>query len=189
MQDFKSYITERFINLQTPDSKMPYAQDVFDMIQLAYKDIGGIRGSGFNSPSDMIKNIPFWKLIRKDNKIVTAVLYKDKNGRKLVCVATNGTPDGKRGLAEILKTDLSLNRSYMEVSCTLLSFIVKLIGYELLLKYAQPIEYAQKILKSDTLEPADPQNADVKKHPVLNPYFYQREIGGKMSVKIMLGHQ
>ena len=189
MIKFNQFLTERFINLVGADKlKSQYAKEVFEMIQTAYSEIGGIKGSGFNSPDDMIKNIWFWKLIRKNNKIVTVVLYKDKGGRKLVCVATDGSPEGKKGLSEILESDLKQTRAYMEVSCTLLSFMVRVLGYSEIIKHAKTVEEVSKILITDKIFPANPLDHNVIKHKPLEPFFYQREIGGEMNVKIMLGH-
>lgn len=48
MIKFNQFLTERFINLVGADSlKSQYAKEVFEMIQLAYSEIGGIKGSGF----------------------------------------------------------------------------------------------------------------------------------------------
>jgi hypothetical protein len=47
------------------------------MIQKAYADQGGMHGSGFKSPEDMVKNIPMWKLSKKDGKVTSVAMYKD----------------------------------------------------------------------------------------------------------------
>lgn len=43
------------------------------------------------SPDDMVKNIPFWKLYTKNDKVIMALLYKDKNGRKIVALGIDGS--------------------------------------------------------------------------------------------------
>ena len=53
------------------------------MIQKAYADQGGMHGSGFKSPEDMVKNIPMWKLSKKDGKVTSVAMYKDSGSGRL----------------------------------------------------------------------------------------------------------
>ena len=102
MDTFKRFLEERFVNLLHDDPrKHQYANEVHGMLQKAYEKIGGIHGSGFRDKHDMIKNIPMWKLKKKGGKIVSAVFYKDKDGRKSVATASDGSEEGKKGVAEI----------------------------------------------------------------------------------------
>jgi hypothetical protein len=39
----------------------------------------------------MIQNIPFWKLYTKDDNVIMAILYKEKNGRKLIALGIDGS--------------------------------------------------------------------------------------------------
>jgi hypothetical protein len=60
-------LQERFVNLIGDDARKERHKDAaYDMLQQTYASIGGIKGSGFNSPDDMVENIPFWKLAFKD---------------------------------------------------------------------------------------------------------------------------
>ena len=88
-------LTEGVINLFTSDQKRKYAQEVFDMIDRAYSYAGGIKANGLDSPQGMIDNAPMWKVGKTEGEINSAILYKDKGGRKLVLAATNGTIEGK----------------------------------------------------------------------------------------------
>lgn len=54
-----------------------YAEQVWDVLQFSYRDIGGIKGSGFSSIQDMIDNIPFWKMVTKNGEVHAVVMYKD----------------------------------------------------------------------------------------------------------------
>lgn len=185
----ESYLTEKFINLFSDKEKNEYKDEVFSSIQQAYAPIGGIKGSGFNSAEDMVKNLPMWKLSRKDGKIVAGVLYKDKGGRKVVASFTDGTVEGKKQLADILKNEFT--RSYTEVSEAALGFIRKISGVATIEKFAIPRDKVKSMLKLKDDEfstdvPEDDRN--VQSLPTLKDYFYQRKIGGHFHTKIMIGN-
>ena len=127
------------------EEREQYKDEVYELLQSAYAGIGGLKGSGFNSADDMVKNIPMWKLSRKDGKIVAGVLYKDKGGRKIVASFTDGSTEGKKQLADILKNEFS--RSYTEVSEAALGFIKKVAGVETITKFAIPREKVKEMLK------------------------------------------
>lgn len=178
---------ERYLNLLPNDRKKKeeYADEVFDLLTKAYSYIGGIHGSGFKNPKDMIDNIPMWKLSRKDGKIVAGVMYKDKDGRKLVAAFTDGTEAGKIALSDIYKKDL--DRSYKETSSRALSFAKKLLGKETLLKFAVSRDTVKKLLKDDEIFDVEDNDEEVLRHPELKKFFYARKIGGQLHTKIMLG--
>ena len=188
MIKFKQHVelNERVVNIFKSDKgdREKYAREVFDKIQKAYKSQGGIKGNGFKSPEDMIKNIPFWKIVRKNDEIVAGILYKDKGGRKGVASFTDGTPEGKKALIDIKKAEFS--RAYNEVSGLALGFTKKILGIDFILKYVKTPEEATKIL-GDELRPVPENDENVRYTPELKPYFYQREIGGKWHTKVMLG--
>jgi len=178
-------LIESFLNLFTADQKEPYADAVYAMIQTAYAKIGGIVGSGFSSPQDMISKIPFWKLVRKDGKIVAVALYKDKDGRKRVAVATDGTEAGKEALKSIYVADF--DRAYFEVSGPSLSLIVKTVGIDFVLKYAITVDKVKNILKDDEIVSPDPNDIAYRRFTQLDSYMYGRKIGGEVHTKVMLG--
>lgn len=93
-------VQERVLNLfdKHQEERKKYAQEVFDLLQKAYRKVDGIKGNGFESPEAMTAKIPFWKLVRKNDKIVTVVMYKAKDGRKMVAAGTDGSDVGKEGL-------------------------------------------------------------------------------------------
>lgn len=95
---FEQTLTEKFINLigeKDIEKKREYADRVWDILQRSYAKIGGIKGSGFKSKEDMIKNIPFWKIMKSNGKVIAVKLYKDKNGRKSVAGGTDGSKEAK----------------------------------------------------------------------------------------------
>jgi hypothetical protein len=178
-------LVERFVNLLGDDpEKDKYVDVVWDMITKSYARIGGIQGKGFSTKEDLINNIPFWKLVRKDGDIVAGAFYRDKAGRKRVAVATNGTDTGKVALASIMANDF--DRAYFEVSDPSLGFMIKQVGLDFVQGYARSVEQAQQI-SGDELQAPPADDPHVVKYPSLANNFYQRDIGGHMHTKIMLG--
>lgn len=183
----KISLQERYLNFLPNDRKQKeqYADEVFDLLTKAYAYIGGIHGSGFKNPKDMVDNIPMWKLSRKDGKIVAGVMYKDKDGRKLVAAFTDGSETGKVALSDIYKTDF--DRAYKETSSKALSFAKKLLGKEALLKFAISRDKVKELLKDDEIFDVEDDDEEVLRHPELKKFFYARKIGGQLHTKIMLG--
>jgi len=178
-------LVERFVNLLGDDpEKDKYVDVVWDMITKSYARIGGIQGKGFSTKEDLINNIPFWKLVRKDGDIVAGAFYRDKEGRKRVAVATNGTDTGKVALASIMANDF--DRAYFEVSDPSFGFMIKQVGLDFVQRYALSVEQAQQI-SGDELQAPPADDPHVVKYPSLANNFYQRDIGGHMHTKIMLG--
>lgn len=190
MLTFKAYLEERFVNLLPgdEDKKREHAKHVHDMLTKSYADQGGIQGSGFESPEHMVKKIPMWKLHRSGGKVRAAALYKDKEGRKRVAIATDGSDEGKKAAANIMVDDLKQGRSYGETSGKSLSFMKKHAG-EHFKKHVKSYADAEKIVKGGGDEvrrpPADDE--DVRRHPEYKDHFYQRKIGGEWHTKLMVG--
>jgi hypothetical protein len=93
------YLVEKYINLLSNDTdlKQRYKDDVYALLQDAYASIGGVKGSGFSSPEDMVRSIPFWKLGFVDGRLVAVVMYKFVDGeRKLVAIGGTHDTDGKK---------------------------------------------------------------------------------------------
>ena len=177
-------ITENYKNLFTKEDKLKYADDVWDLLNKAYQSIGGIKGNGFSSKDDMINNIPFWKLKLNNNKIEAVVLYKDKNGRKSVAGASDGTITGKKEFIKIKNQDLELNRSYAEISSAMLAVIYK--NNKNLIEYCIPYNNVVKILNEPILKPDD-NDPEILKYPDLKDFFYKRKIGEEWITKLMIG--
>ena len=183
-------LSEKFLNLIDNDErKEEYADVIWKMLNKAYEGIGGLKGSGFKSKEDMIKNINFWKIFKRNGVPIAVAMYRDKGGRKRVAVASDGTAEGKQAVYDVYKNDF--DRAYFEVSDASLGAILKNVGEEKALKYAKNIDEVKKISpKHDILEPdfSDPDiSAIVKKYPKIAKFYYRREIKGKIKHKIMLG--
>jgi hypothetical protein len=159
---------------------------VFDMLQRAYADQGGIAGTGFNSPDDMVQNIPFWKINRKNGVINAVVMYKDTLGRKRVAMATDGTQAGKDAMADIIVSDMTQGRSYGEISGKALSFALRVID---VVPYLISFNRVQEIIakRGDTITRPPADDPEIIRHPELADYFYVRLIGKDPHTKVMLG--
>lgn len=187
---FKEYrfLIESFHNFlpQHEDKKKEHAQEVFDMIHKSYADQGGIHGSGFKSPEDMVKNIPMWKVHKKDGKVHAVALYKDKAGRKRVALGTDGSDTGKSAASNIVTSDLKQKRAHMEVSGKSLSFLKKHINLK---DHLHSFESAKKFHDSngDKIEKPEADDPEVVRHPELKDHMYTRDIGGQKHTKVMLG--
>jgi hypothetical protein len=188
----ESYVSLIGTDDATLEAKRKYAQEVFDLLQLAYASIGGIKGSGFDSPEDMIENIPFWKLNVANEHVRLVLMYKDVGGRKLVATATDGSERAKRQMVDQLIPEL--DRAYGEKSGPSLGFFMKSVPFEALQPYLRTPDEAAAILNRDVIQyagyegeltPGDERTAD--RFPELREYFYLRDIGGVMKLKLMLG--
>jgi hypothetical protein len=179
-------LNERYINALDTETKKLYADEVWDILQKSYASIGGIKGSGFDSKEDMIQNIPFWKLVKKNGKIVAVFLYKDSNGRKMVALGTDGSKEGKEALTQLTKGDLQQGRSYSEISGKYLSFVINNFSGDLK-KYLVKPEDAAKILGKELTYPVPDSDPELELHPGFKDYLYSREIGGHPHTKLMIG--
>lgn len=199
MKKWTDIVMERVLNLfvdRHDEEREQYGEIVMDILQKSYKKEGGIHGNGFRDVEDMKKNIPFWKLVRKNGEIVTVVMYKGKDGRKMVAAGTNGSEEGKEALATILMQDLDPpdrnrfdkgSRSFFEVSARALLFLTRQAGYDFLIQFAVPISDVKIIMKDDEILMPEPNDPEYKEHPLLKKFFYARQIGDKIHTKIMFG--
>lgn len=194
MQTFKSFITERFVNLIGDDEKKAkYADEVWNLLQKSYAPIGGIKGSGFSSKQDMIDNIPFWKLGVKNGKVVAVIMYKDKGGRKSVAFGSDGSDASVPVVRDIFKNDIT--RAYGEKSKAALGKLLKTIPWNVLKAYAIPPEKVERTLRKDVTPVKGLKDSEIpedgqmtlKKYPELRDYAYLRDINGTPTFKVMFG--
>lgn len=134
----------------------------------------------------MVKHIKFWKLCIRNGTIKAVALYKDSDGRKRVAIASDGTDEGKKELAKMMVADYTQKRMYGEISGASLSFLSRNIDVS---KYVIPYHKveAEFAKKGESIYPVPDSDQELKRHPTLKDGFYQREIGGQMHTKIMLG--
>lgn len=178
-------LNEGYHNLFSEQDKEQHKQHVYDLVQSAYALLGCLKRSGFGSPDEMVKELPMWKLATHQGKLVAASLYKDTNGRKRVASATDGSPEGKAKLADIMKSDLTQNRAYSEVSKESLKFHIKQLGQHLEQFMVHP-DHVSEILGKPVSKNTDASY--LSNYPEwTHKYFYTREIGGNQEHKVMLG--
>ena len=84
-------LNERFVNVFTPDDKKAYMDELWELLEITYAEIGGLMGA---SKSDLISAPGLWKLVRKNGRIVSGILYRDMAGRKIRLVLHNNTEEG-----------------------------------------------------------------------------------------------
>jgi hypothetical protein len=190
-------IDEGFTNLigdSSTELREKYADQVWTLLQKAYAPIGGIKGSGFSSKADMIYNIPFWKIFTQAGKVIVAVMYKDRNGRKTVALAIDGSRKSKEVLSKIIKESLGV--SYGEKSGPLLKYTLKTVGFEKLQPFLIEPKRVERLLGEPIIVPTQTyvdENLDkmdqffYNHYPKLRPYFYVRKIGPKLLLKISIG--
>lgn len=194
----RDIINERYVNLvgDSPEvkaKKKRYSDDVWNMLQKSYADIGGIKGSGFESPEAMVDKIPFWKIGVRDGKPVSVSMYKDKAGRKAVAIGTDGSADGKHFVDDTFSQDYK--RAYSEKSKGSLGKLLKTVPWDELEKYIIKPADAAKLLGDPVTPvagmspedlPADAQKT-LERWPQLDQYGYLRDLGGAPTFKVMVG--
>lgn len=132
---------ERVINAMSKEQKEQLIDNVWDLINQTYKAIGR-NIEGFSK--DNLVNTPgIWKIIKRDNKLVAGILYKDYYGRKIRLVFQDRTAAGKAELKKLLSDDIKFGRSWLEVSGPLEKVLL-----DLGMKHI-PSKNAEKYLKAN----------------------------------------
>lgn len=188
-------LTERYVNLFLNDPRRDqYRDEVWRILQSTYEPIGGIKGSGFSSPDDMVQTLPMWKVARKNGRVVAAMMYKDKGGRKVVASGSDGSPQGLQALADMAPQEA--HRAYGEKSKKALGFFLKNVpnAQDLMVPFERAQQTSQDQLISvrdewPELEPEEHQSTQyaLERWPYLRDYGYFREIGGHWHFKVMFG--
>jgi hypothetical protein len=142
-----------------------YVDEVFALIQTAYAPIGG--NIKFRKPADLFDS-DYWKLIRRNGRIIAACIYKLNNGRKQVAMGHTGTKNSKLELMKLLREDAKFKRIWAEVSGAAAKFIIS-IGFEPI-----PNEYAADILQKEILA-------------LKGRFKYDRLIAGHIHTKVIVG--
>lgn len=175
LNDCRDVLNERILNITSIEDKRKYGDRVFEILSRSYEEIGGLKGSGFASVEDMINNIPFWKLVKKDGEIVVAHMYKDKEGRKMVACGSDLKKDNRAITKKFLLDDLTRNRSYMEVSGKVLDYIKRILSNEEYYRYAIPAKKVNELFPDKKIE-------------IISEYEYKRKLGsGDDEIKVMFG--
>jgi hypothetical protein len=186
MKKYTLIIAESFHSfIKGDDRKEKHKHEVHALVQKAYEKIGGIRGSGFESPDHMVKHLPMWKIHKHKGKIVAASFYKDKHGRKGVAVASDGSTEGKNALGKMMHGDIHHKRSWSEKSGAALSFTKKQFGGNIK-EHAIPFDKVKHLHDEELRRPSH-DDPEIVRHPELKDHFYQRKIQGHWHTKVALG--
>lgn len=200
MLNLKKFISEqdldeRYVNAigdRDIDLKNQYKKQVWDLLQSSYAKNGGLIGSGFQSMEIMVQKIPMWKMVINNGTVEAVVLYKDKGGRKSVAMGSTGSPYAKKAISNLFPAELQ--RSYGEKSKSALGALMKIVPWSVLEPYVKTPAQVKKVSKHSITSLKDfkgtlpdDAKATLTKFPVLQPYGYFREIGGKLSFKVMIG--
>ena len=181
-------LTERYINIFTDNDKEQYLDEVINLIDNAYRELGG--AAGLSKDKLMDKNT-FFKLVRKNGKLVACAVYSYRSAantnttffdpkrdeRKIRYVGQDGSKEGKDAVKTIMQDDIIRpERGFWgEVSGKVERMYMN--------RGAVPIPntVAADILKNDF------KRRDVIK---LDPdgYHYWREIGGEPHRKMLIGN-
>lgn len=173
----KDFITERVLNLHTPEQKAKYINIITPILHTSYAAMGGYKNiegeDELRAELEKIAQKPgIWKLVRKGGEIVSASIYKQTPlGRKTL--ATGAIKDwekqGKAGVYQVKGEDVSMNRAYAEVSDKMEYIMINKFS-------AKPIpnKYASRILQKSVI-------------PSEDGFHYTRDIGGHQHEKILVG--
>lgn len=184
---FSEFLAETITNLLPRHAalKRKHADQVHELLKKAYEPIGGLHGNGFKDHNDMVSNIDMWKIHHKNGRVHAVSMYKQKQGRKMVAFATDGSPEGKQAIANTLKDDVTKGRSHAEVSGPALHFLKKQVPD--LHKYAMTRAAAKAVNPGDRLRKPPADDPEIQRHPEFKDHFYQRQIGGEWHTKLAVG--
>lgn len=163
----QALICENIKNLTDSESKLKYADEVLNFINISYAKLQG--GSIIRTKNDLINNTNLWKLYFKNNKLIAGRIYKDKNNlNKSIAAFTDGTLNGKIALYDIISSDIKFGRAYGEVSDKMEYISIFKFG-------ATPVpnKYVSSILKKQITLDKD-------------GYHYTRYIQGNLFKKILV---
>lgn len=167
----ESILNEHYVTVTNNNDMNKYVDIVWDMLQNAYKEIGGFLTA--KTKDELIKKSSLWKMVRRNGKILAVKIYTSKKGgRKSIACATDGTPEGKDALYSILKEDIKMmdqRQAWAEVSGKMEYLYNKFGGVVV------PSKYVQDILK------------DKEIFGQKDDGHYSRNIKGEPHEKIMFG--
>ena len=171
---FEAILNEHYVNLFKQDKRdeMDKVKDeVFEILQKSYEKAGGM--AGINTPDDLIDDTDFWKLCRRNGKIVVAFCYSLKRGGRKTCYGgCDMTDEGKREMIKLMKADLdqSGRMFWAEVSGAVEHIYVDKLHCTMV-----PAELAKKLLSDKKFDKIDPDG-----------YHYSRNIAGEQFKKVIV---
>jgi hypothetical protein len=171
LKEESGFEKNQWVNL-TDDEKDEFAEELFDLINTAYAPIGG--HPNYKSPADIIgaeRDADYMVIDLDDDPEFDALKVSKKKefGNKSVAMGHDGSAEAKRAAINITVLLLKQPGYFVEVSGKL---------KDILQSKGAPIitdeKIIRKILKGKDIEMNDDGS-------------YQREIGGKIFTKILMG--
>lgn len=162
-------INEHFVTCFEPAEMEKWLDQVWNMLEEAYKYCGGVKGI---TKEALIPESDLWKLVKRGNKLTAAVLYTMKRGGRKACyMASDGTKQGKDDLDMIIFEDAKMTDrdAWTEVSGRAIKVFLR-NGH-----LPVPNTVAREIMK-------DKEFDELKD----DGWFYTRKIGGEPKTKIMV---
>jgi len=162
----------KWVNL-TDDEKVEFSDEIFDLIDNAYSDIGG--NLNYKSEEDVKgkeREANYMVIDLDDDEDWDAVRVSKNvtNGKKLVAMGHDGTTPAKSAVINITSLMLKEPGNYIEVSGKIKD-ILTFKGVPLITDY----ETIQKLMKGKDIKMNDDGT-------------YQRNIGGVMHTKTLMGN-
>lgn len=171
----ENLLYERYLTITEESEKLQYLDDVWKILTFSYAKIGGI--ASIQNKEQLLDSKYFWKLVRKNNKIVAVTIYKGSyTNRKLALGGSDGTPEGKQAFFNMCEEDATRveRGTWAEVSGAMKHIYIFKYGATPI-----PADLATKILN------------DVGKEVLSiskDGYHYTRRIGNQNYEKIMMGN-
>lgn len=169
-------INEAFVNIFKRDLDLQdmYGQQVCDIITAAYAAIGGNTDASTLTVDGLKASFPMWKLYVSGGVVKFVMLFKDRQGRKLTALGT----DGSREASLMLRKQLPklMDTAYGELSGDALR-LFKIALKTRFQDHQIPNTEVAGILNIDPSE--------IELHP--DGFSYTRNIDGKRIEKQMIG--
>jgi hypothetical protein len=142
------FLTERVLNLHTPEDKAKYADQVWDLLRKSYANLGGFKSAA--NKEELVATPGYWKVIKRGKKITAVNLYRKIPQTSTFKVYASGaeteldpktqeyrvTEQGKKDYISIKKADITQKRSWAEVSGPAAAFVKRLGAKPIPNKYA-----------------------------------------------------
>lgn len=160
-------------------------QDVFDMIEKSYANLGG--HAKIRRPSDVGGQYSFWNVADTDEDPEPDVAElssssSTSNGRKLGAVATDGSSEAKTELMDMLRTFFSTPGNWGEVSGAMANILIKRLG----MKPVQDMQKVKSLLGGKEIVWNGTENPEGNSLNVDG--WYTRTIGNQPHTKIIVGN-
>ena len=178
MLTFSEFLAEKILNIglnpKHEKHREAYRKQIHDVIQKSYTGVeGGYGGHGSGSDAESkaihadISDHSI-KATRRGDKITHATIYKQKHGRKIIGLGTDGSKQGSADFDRNAKEDNKHKRAWGELS--------------------DRAESAYRKRGFPQVSSSHAEKLTGKKVKVKDDARYSREIGGKEHEKTILGH-